>query len=98
VTRRRSVAPGPSDPWTEALLALAILSALGSLVGLLIWVSGVTVSTVTGHGSGPSPVEAAQRLLDGGTLAQVWPGVPVPVIISFALGVATSLICTFVWQ
>ena len=69
MARRRSSSVGPGDPWTEALAALALLAALGTVLGLLFWGSGAAVSVVTGHGVGPSPTLAVRRVWAGGGLA-----------------------------
>jgi type IV secretory pathway TraG/TraD family ATPase VirD4 len=97
VTRRHASSVGPADPWSEALLAVGVLGGSGAIAGLVVWVSGAAASMVTGHGVGPSPVEAGRRMVDSGQLASVWPAVPMPVVLGVAIGVTASLSCAFAW-
>jgi type IV secretory pathway TraG/TraD family ATPase VirD4 len=46
---------------------------------------------------GPSPVVAGRRFLDGGSLASVWPHVPVSVVLGVAIGVTALLGWAVVW-
>ncbi len=72
MTRRRTPSTGPSDPWTEALLVLGSVSAVGLLCGAIVWTCGATISLITGLKLGPSPTVAVRKLVDGG-VAAVWP-------------------------
>jgi hypothetical protein len=88
---------GPADPWSEALLAAGVLGGLGAAIGLVVLVSGAAVSVVTGHGTGPSPLEAGRQIVDDGQLTSIWPTLPSPAVGGVALGLTASLSCAFAW-
>ena len=97
MTRRRASTVGPADPWSEALLAVGVLGGFLTVIGLVAWVSGAAVSVVTGHGIGPSPVEAGRRMMDDGQLTSIWPAVSVPAVAAVTIAATASLICAFAW-
>src|SRR4051812_1206483 len=97
VTRRRASSVGPTDPWSEALLAVGVLGSVGGFVGLVVWASGAGVSVVTGHGVGPSPVQAGRRIMDGDQLTSIWPTVPALAVLGVAIGATALLSCAFAW-
>lgn len=97
VTRRRASSVGPADPWSEALLAFGVLGGLGTVAGLLLWISGAAVSLAMGHGIGPSPIQVGRRIVDGGQLTSIWPAAPMAALVGTAIGVTASLSCAFSW-
>jgi type IV secretory pathway TraG/TraD family ATPase VirD4 len=102
VTRRTptpggALSGGSGDLWTDALLLAGIGAALAAAVGVVVWVAGTLLSLVTGHGHGPGLTDAARRLVDGGGLDAVWPGLPAPAVIAAATLLGALLVAAVVW-
>ena len=91
MSRLRTPSAGPSDPWTEALIALGVLGGLAGVVGLIVWSVGSLLVVVTGHGVGPGLPSAWRLLIDGG-LSSVWPGLSPVVVLAVSGAVAAALL------
>ena len=94
---RRARSVGPLDPWTEAVLAVIVIAVVAGAAGLVAWVGGCLASLLTGHGFGPSPGRVARRLVDGGSVGSLWPGVPLWLVATCAAVVGLSSAGLGVW-
>lgn len=87
---------GPSDPWTDLLLLAAFVLLIGALAALGAWAAGTLLSLVSLNGLGLSPLAAMETIVSGGSLADVWPAVPV-VWSSVVAVLGAALVLSSVW-
>ena len=83
MTRRTSTDAllGGGDLWTDLLLLGSAGSCVAGVGATALWVAGSGLSWLGGHGSGPGLVPTMRLLLSGEEPHQLWPAVPMPLLI-----------------
>jgi type IV secretory pathway TraG/TraD family ATPase VirD4 len=72
------------DLWTDLVLLAAAGGGLVTAVALVVWLAGSLLWWAIGHRAGPGLGEVVRALAGGGDLPALWPGLPVPAVLTFA--------------